>query len=91
MKKKKDQLRRSKRPVVRVRLMTDETSEEEEDPYCVSDDEDDCPCLYCNDLFSRSKSKEAWLQCQVCEKWAHAECAGVQKKTKMFTCDLCKD
>lgn len=88
--KKQELLRKSKRPVARVRLMEGETSEEE-DPYSVSDTEEDCPCLYCNDLFSRSKSKEAWLQCQLCQKWAHADCAGVPRKAKIFICEICKD
>lgn len=69
--------------------MTEETSDdEEEDPYHDSDNEDDCACRYCNDLFSRSKSKETWLQCQLCQKWAHADCADARKKK--FICDLCK-
>ncbi|XP_069357537.1 uncharacterized protein [Maniola hyperantus] len=47
-------------------------------------DEEDCPCIYCNDLFSRSKPKEVWLQCLNCKKWAHASCADVPKKTKTY-------
>lgn len=88
--KKKEQSRKSKRSVARA-AMTYETSEEEEDPYHNSDDENDCACIFCNDLFSRSKSKEAWLKCQLCQKWAHADCAGIPAKAKLFICDLCKD
>lgn len=86
----KTQLRKSKRPVASIPLIADETSDEE-DPYHVSDIEDDCSCIYCNDLFSRSKSKETWLQCQLCQNWAHADCAGVAKRVKLFICELCKD
>lgn len=53
------------------------------------DDDKDCPCIYCNDLFSRSKPKEVWLKCLSCKRWAHASCADVPKNTKRFTCELC--
>ncbi|VVC99251.1 unnamed protein product [Leptidea sinapis] len=53
------------------------------------DDDEDCPCIYCNDLFSRSKPKEVWLRCLNCKRWAHASCADVPKKTKRYTCELC--
>lgn len=89
-KKPQEPLRKSKRSCESLTLIEDEDSEEE-DPYCESDNEEDCPCLYCNDLFSRSKSKELWLQCQLCQKWAHGECAGVPRKTKVYVCELCKD
>lgn len=54
------------------------------------DDEDDCPCIYCNDLFSRSKPGEDWLRCLNCLRWAHASCADVPKRTKRFICELCQ-
>lgn len=53
------------------------------------DDDEDCPCIYCNDLYSRSKPKEVWLKCLSCKRWAHASCADVPKNTKRFTCELC--
>ncbi|CAK1580949.1 unnamed protein product [Parnassius mnemosyne] len=53
------------------------------------DDDGDCPCIYCNDLYSRSKPKEVWLKCLSCKRWAHASCADVPKNTKRFTCELC--
>ncbi|KAK9872145.1 hypothetical protein WA026_016199 [Henosepilachna vigintioctopunctata] len=36
------------------------------------DDDEDCPCICCNDLYSRSKPKEVWLKCLSCKRWAHA-------------------
>lgn len=66
----------------------DDTDEDVE--FEANDDDDDVPCLYCNDLFSHSKPKETWLKCIKCGKWAHSECAGVSKRSKMFTCELCK-
>lgn len=54
-----------------------------------TDEDDDAACIFCNELFSLSKNNELWLRCQKCKKWAHAECAGLSKKTKNFICDLC--
>lgn len=54
-----------------------------EDPFNGNGDEnDDIACIYCNDMFSRSRSKEIWLKCNGCDQWCHAECAGVDKKNK---------
>ncbi|KAK9879290.1 hypothetical protein WA026_004141 [Henosepilachna vigintioctopunctata] len=33
-------------------------------------DDEDSPCINCNDLYSRSKPKEVWLKCLRCETWA---------------------
>ncbi|CAH1966597.1 unnamed protein product [Acanthoscelides obtectus] len=38
------------------------------------DDDDDCACLYCNELYSLSQSQEGWLRCQMCHMWAHGSC-----------------
>lgn len=54
------------------------------------DDTEDCPCLYCNELYSRSKPGEHWVRCQQCKLWAHTECAGIQNRTKTFICEVCK-
>ena len=51
----------------------------------VDDDEAD-KCLYCCEVYS----DEGWIRCQVCLKWAHDSCAGVDKRVIKFVCDLCK-
>lgn len=60
-----------------------------------SSDEDSQPetaCLYCNDLFSNSKSEEGWIQCCSCKNWCHEECAGVDSDDcDQFKCDFCAD
>ncbi|KAK9882792.1 hypothetical protein WA026_023306 [Henosepilachna vigintioctopunctata] len=66
-----------------------EDSEEENLPNYDQDDEEDCACIYCNDLYSRSKPGEDWLRCLKCSHWAHASCADVSKRTKQFICELC--
>ncbi|XP_064612056.1 uncharacterized protein LOC135476085 [Liolophura sinensis] len=38
------------------------------------DGDDQWPCLICSEPFSRSRSKEVWVQCMCCEQWAHEEC-----------------
>ncbi|CAH1968378.1 unnamed protein product [Acanthoscelides obtectus] len=48
-----------------------------EEPFN-EDDDDDCACLYCNELYSLSKSQEGWLRCQMCHMWAHIECEDYQ-------------
>ena len=66
--------------------------ETEEDAFTVEDDDDsDAACIYCNELFTRGRAGECWIRCQLCSQWCHAECAGVDKRTKMFTCELCLD
>lgn len=82
-------LEKSKRNVTK-KIFEDDDSEEENIPFKPRDDEEDCPCIYCNDLFSRSKPKECWLRCLICSHWAHASCADVPKKTKQFICELCQ-
>lgn len=61
-----------------------------DDSDYAQDDEEDCPCIYCNDLYSRSKPRENWLRCMSCSHWAHASCADVPSRIKRFICELCQ-
>ncbi len=38
-------------------------------------EEDGAPCLICTELFSKSKSREQWIQCNPCPCWAHKLCS----------------
>lgn len=71
--------------------MEDKVEDEQAEGFDVGDnlDEEDSPCIYCNELYSWSVSKELWFQCHICKKWAHAECAGVDRTAKMFICEIC--
>ncbi|CAG9815868.1 unnamed protein product [Phaedon cochleariae] len=70
---------------------TDESDEEcTQINHKQDDDAEEFACLYCNELYSWSKSKELWLKCQLCSLWAHAACADKSEKTKHFIC-LCED
>jgi len=43
------------------------------------------PCLFC----CESTTATACIQCQVCELWAHYECADVHKSVHSYVCELC--
>lgn len=63
-------------------------NDEDRDPY-ENDDDNDVACLYCNDLYKNSRSKEKWISCMTCKNWAHCDCADVSHKVKKFVCELC--
>ncbi|KAG5881536.1 hypothetical protein JTB14_017939 [Gonioctena quinquepunctata] len=75
---------------IQSQLNEDEDEEKGNNIYIEDDDEEDAACIFCNDLYSRSKSRGTWIRCRICTKWAHAKCAGVDKKIKNHTCDLCQ-
>lgn len=52
------------------------------------DDDNETACLYCNDLYSRSRSREKWIQCMTCKSWCHTACADVSPRSTMFICDI---
>jgi len=54
-----------------------------------STDSADASCIYCCEMWSRSKSRDSWIRCIACLKWAHCACAGVKRTAKTFQCDLC--
>lgn len=49
---------------------------------------DDVECIFCEEKFSMSRSKEVWVQCVVCEGWAHEACTSGE--SEVFVCDYCK-
>lgn len=81
-----------KRETKSIKPVVYEEEKIEEDPFTMNNDDDsDAACIYCNELFTRGRAGELWISCQLCSQWCHVECAGVEKKTKMFTCELCLD
>ena len=74
-------------------LQFDQKTEDNEECDFEPDEEDndDAACIYCNDVYSRSKPGETWLKCNKCCLWAHNECAGLSKRAKNFICELCKN
>ena len=71
-KEKKMRVSRAKRP-------RKESSDDEE--------EEEWPCLICGEPFSNSRSREVWVQCQACHKWAHRECTSGNQH---FFCPNCE-
>ena len=45
-------------------------------------------CLFCGGPFSADNRGELWVQCLICEMWAHNDCAGCEKD--VYVCDFCK-
>jgi len=52
----------------------------------VQDVEQDCHCLYCQELYSESVN--AWICCLVCYQWAHELCAGKEGDFNDFVCEF---
>ncbi len=46
-------------------------------------------CLICGDAFSNSRSREKWIQCNMCCKWAHSECTDYNN-VGFYVCDDCR-
>jgi len=44
---------------------------------------EDPNCVYCDEAFSALRPKEVWVMCDICAKWAHMECAGINKKAAL--------
>lgn len=52
-------------------------------------EEENVPCLVCGDLYGHSKSGESWVQCNICQEWAHQLCTDYN--SRVYICDNCKD
>ncbi|GBO00030.1 hypothetical protein AVEN_128897-1, partial [Araneus ventricosus] len=52
-----------------------------EEPVTSSDEEQesDDACIFCNDLYSNSKDREGWIQCNRCRGWAHEACSNAEE------------
>ncbi|KAK9728096.1 hypothetical protein QE152_g18173 [Popillia japonica] len=90
--KRNAEVRRSaNRAKKNIKMQLNVSDEEEENNMNVEDDaQEDVACIFCNDVYSRSKLRESWIRCQICSKWTHCECAGVGKKIKNYICELCQ-
>lgn len=61
----------------------------EKNPAASITTDDDASCLFCGGLYS--KSKESWIRCNSCEKWAHYSCAHADDNLIEYVCDNCAD
>lgn len=73
----------TKKKEKKERKKRDSSSEEEED--------NDESCIYCTELYSKSKTDDGWVMCQDCRRWAHEACAGVENDYEAYSCDFCRD
>jgi len=51
-----------------------------------SSEDEEWPCIICGEPFANSKSREKWIQCQDCNKWAHEACTD---GSRFFICPNC--
>ena len=63
--------------------VSDDSSEDDEVA------ENDHPCFYCGEMFTKSVAYDGWIQCSLCKRWAHDLCAGVDEETDFFQCEYC--
>ncbi|KAK7478675.1 hypothetical protein BaRGS_00030060 [Batillaria attramentaria] len=52
-----------------------------------SEEEEEWPCLICCEPYSRARPREMWVQCQLCQLWAHEECT---PGLAQFICPNCE-
>lgn len=71
------------------KVFQDSDASDVEIPFENDDDDSQVSCIYCNELYSMSKTGEHWICCQKCRNWCHVLCAGVSNKIKQFICELC--
>lgn len=90
-KREKENRVRVRKQVKRNIFQDDSDSEPDFSQGADDMDESDSACLYCNELYSKSKPGEHWVRCQLCKGWCHTLCAGVAPRTREFICELCTD
>ena len=51
---------------------------------------DECICPKCDEKYDEaSETTETWIECEVCGRWYHLECAGVDEEDD-FVCQSCQ-
>lgn len=51
--------------------------------------DDDAECMFCDQKFSKDTRGELWIQCVMCNLWAHSDCSDWCDKDA-YTCDFCR-
>ena len=51
-----------------------------------SSDDEAWPCLVCGEPYANSRPREKWVQCMICNHWAHEECT---PGNLLYVCQNC--
>lgn len=100
--KKKRNAAVKNRKTIKKKRFQEESEEDAHSSYSVQDesdtlsipetktpDSDEAFCIFCNGNFLEDTRGEEWVQCLLCEEWAHTECAGYSSGS--YVCDFCKN
>jgi hypothetical protein len=81
---------RPKSKQVKKKAKVTKTSPKRKRDSSSSSEASDAECLYCGYLYSQSS--EGWIQCCVCQRWAHCSCAGEEDEDEeaVHVCGLCQ-
>ena len=55
------------------------TSEQATGVICDDSDDEEDICFFCSEPYQKT-STDSWIQCTLCFKWAHDDCAGVDER-----------
>lgn len=77
--KDKGQGKKSKKKAIRKILQEDNKSDNKEDSL-------EYYCIVCCDAYSKSQPREEWIQCVICNNWAHSKCT---KNALYYVCSSC--
>ena len=86
-KEKKDSTKTSKKTPKTKKAKSKETKKKTSSLTQVPDEDENCRCLYCQELYC--ESIDAWIKCRVCHQWAHDLCAGKEDGSIDFVCEIC--
>lgn len=45
-------------------------------------------CIFCNQILSKKRQEDGWIQCSICKEWAHEICSGQKEEDDDFVCDF---
>ncbi|KAJ8888356.1 hypothetical protein PR048_007846 [Dryococelus australis] len=52
-------------------------------------DKEDALCMFCEGVFPDDYRGELWVRCEMCDQWAHSECAGAERGSS-YMCNFCR-
>ncbi len=58
-------------------------------PGEVAPSQADAVCLFSGEEYKSDQRGSLWIQCGVCEEWAHVDCTDSERDA--YICDFCRD